>query len=128
MLGARGIERLPQSVGLAVEYATAAEGRAEWPEAIRRYTQVTEKFGNNPAGYVGLARALSSMDRHAEADAILVGAMADFPSALSPFSEHAMVASRRQDWREALRRWQDAQERFPSEPHLNEKIFETRIR
>ena len=128
MLVASGIERLPQSVGLAVEYATAAEGRAEWPEAIRRYTQVTEKFGDNPAGHGGLARALSSMDRHAEADAILVGAMAEFPSVLSPFSEYATVALRRKDWQEALRRWQDAQARFPSEPHLNEKIFEARMR
>jgi tetratricopeptide (TPR) repeat protein len=127
-LVASGIERLPQSASLAVEYATAAEARADWPGAIRRYTQVTEKFGNSPAGYVGLARALSSMDRHAEADAILTGAMADFPSILSPFSEYAMVASRRQDWEEALRRWRDAQARFPSESHLNEKIFEARMR
>jgi tetratricopeptide (TPR) repeat protein len=123
-----GIERLPLSASLAVEYAAAAEERAEWPEAIRRYTQVTEKFADNPAGYVGLARALSSVARHAEADSILVGAMADFPSVLSPFSEYATVASRRQDWEEALLRWQDARARFPSEPHLNEKIFEARKR
>ncbi|HUB10661.1 MAG TPA: tetratricopeptide repeat protein [Acetobacteraceae bacterium] len=127
-LAACAIEHLPRSVGLAMDYAAIAQDRLDLPETVTRYRRITESFPDQMSGYVGLARALSCQGYHNEGEAILLGAMDRFPSTLSPFTEYAEVAMRRQEWPEALRRWKAVQQRFPTADHLSAKAFEAQMR
>ena len=120
--------RFPSSLEPAVEHARIALQREDWHEAIRRFTQITESFPNEAAGYVGLAQALSRAGQLDDADAVLRYAMARFPGDTAPFAEYGLVAIRRNDWKSALERALTAQQRFPNDAGLNHRVFEARLR
>ena len=63
-----GTSRLPDSIGLALEYARAAEHRADWPEALQRFTVVRQRFPGVPGGGDGVAKALAALGRETEAE------------------------------------------------------------
>jgi len=126
--GAAATLQLPHSSMLAVEHAHSARARADWPTAIRRYADVSERFPRQPAGMIGLASALSGCGKHVEAEAVLREAMKLFPTEKAAFSEFAAVAARQSDWKEALTRWLEASRRFPHEKEFAQHIFETRLR
>jgi len=62
-------------------------------------------FPDASQGYVVLGDALREAGRLDEADLTLAEAVKRFPDALWAAVQHALVAVRRQDWSEALRRW-----------------------
>jgi hypothetical protein len=74
------------------------------------------------------ARSLAALDRLDDADALLRRATELFPARHDVFTEYAALASRRQDWGEALRRWRDAQQRFPHIKNLRHRVFEAELR
>src|SRR4029077_7958237 len=119
-----GIGLLPQSAALAVEYGHNAHERDDRPEAIRRYTEATERFPHHAGGPIGLAAALSLSGHHIEAEEVITGAIERFPADPAVFAEFAQVAVRREDWGAALARWSDAQKRFPDEQQFAHRIFE----
>jgi tetratricopeptide (TPR) repeat protein len=85
--------------------AMQAAQRADWSEARRCWEEVRTRFPNHPAGYLGVGTALREMGRWEEAEALLATAVERFPSDLALTAAYASSASRRRDWREALRRW-----------------------
>jgi tetratricopeptide (TPR) repeat protein len=120
--------RLPASVKLANHWARAAEERADWPEAVRRFQEVARRFPDDPAGYAGLATALAASGRTFEADRELEKAMRRWPAERELFAAYAMIAVRQSDWRAALRRWEEAAQRFPDYRGFAERAFEARLR
>jgi tetratricopeptide (TPR) repeat protein len=127
-LARRGSERIPASTDLAVEYARAAEERADWPEAVRRYTALKRRFPTFSGSDLGLARALAGTGRHDEAEALVQDAMARVPNDPAPFATYAQFATDRQDWAAAHRRWSDAHHRFPAEKDFAHRVFDTQMR
>jgi tetratricopeptide (TPR) repeat protein len=121
-------EQLPDSYALAIQYAEAAEVRRDWKQAIVRYSDVKSRFSDQPGGEVGLARALAGEGRFAEAEAMLRETMARFPTHPMPFSEYAELATRQEQWVEALARWTVAQDRFPQEQQFAHRVYEARMR
>jgi tetratricopeptide (TPR) repeat protein len=123
-----GLEVLPDSYELSIQHATLAEDRANWPEAIARFTHLKTQFADRPAGDVGLARALAGAGRYAEAEAMLQGAMRRYSKSPVPFAEYARLAVEQENWAEALRRWTDAQQRFPQEKEFAHRLFDVQMR
>jgi tetratricopeptide (TPR) repeat protein len=121
-------ERLSVSYALAIQYAEAAQDRRDWPQAIARYSEVKDRFPDQPGGDVGLARALAADGRFAEAEIKLRETMARLPSQSAPFAEYADLATRQEQWAEALERWTAAQDRFPHEPQFAHRAYEARMR
>ncbi|MGD0109579.1 MAG: hypothetical protein ABSC06_36960, partial [Rhodopila sp.] len=121
-------ERLTASPALAVQYAEAAESRQDWPETIKRYSAVRDRFPDQPAGEVGMARALAASGCFAEAETLLRETMARLPSQSAPFGEFAELATRQERWTEALERWTEAQQRFPQEQSYAHRAYEARMR
>ena len=122
-----GIGLVPQSAALAVEHGNNAREGGDWPEAIWRYGAARQRFPDHSGGSIGLAAALSSSGRHAEAEQALKEAMQRFPGDAAVFAEFAQIAVRREDWTEALARWSEAQKRFPDDQQFAHRIFEARM-
>ncbi len=121
-------EHLPESYALAIQYAEAAEDRRDWPRVIVRYADIRQRFASQPGGDLGLARAHAGEGRFAEAEAMLCETMTRFPNHPAPFAEYAELATRQQQWPQALRRWTNAQDRFPHERPFAHRAYEARLR
>ncbi len=115
---AEATERYPADPALAVEYATAAERRADWVEVQRRCERVEARFPWHPVGVLGVGKSLLKLGRLDEADAKLAAAFERFSNLAAVGIAHAQVANARGDWSEALRRWQSLRERFPDSPEV----------
>jgi tetratricopeptide (TPR) repeat protein len=76
---------------------------------------VREAQPNDPAGYISGARALTSMGRTAEAEAVLEAAASRFADNRELAIQRARLAVARRDWEEADRRWLLAREKFPAD-------------
>jgi predicted Zn-dependent protease len=112
-----GLERFPGDIRVAAEYAQLASHRRDWPEALRRWQRVCERFPEHAPGYAAAAAALREMARYDEADALLADAIARFPGNVGLSTEYAVVARQRRDWPETFRRWQLVCERFPQQAY-----------
>ena len=123
-----GMRLLPQSSATAVEYGHTASQRADWPEALRRYQQIRDRFPNELDGSVGLARALSCSGRPADAEELLREVIANSTAEKAVFAEYALIAVRQNDWKEALARWTDACRCFPDEKEFIHRAFDARMR
>ncbi len=109
----QGQQRLPQEQALFIDHGTIAELRRDWPEAIRRFTVVTERFPGNWWAYARIAAALRELGRLDEADRVLEQGQARVPGERALFIDHAAIAEARADWPEAIRRFTVVKERFP---------------
>jgi tetratricopeptide (TPR) repeat protein len=92
--------------------AWAAHGKGEWLEAARLWKIYRERFPHSTEGYTLGSVALIELGRFYEADAVLQPAMERFPVA-EVYSDYALVAQHRHDWREAVVRWESFRDRFP---------------
>ncbi len=91
----------------------AAE-RGDWPEAARRWKQVTGAFPDNLPGYWHRAEALAKAERWAEADAVLCDAVARCPEDLATALRWAMSGQRGPDPESGSTRSDVLCRRFPS--------------
>ena len=73
----RGVAKLPRDLNMNVHHAQIAMHRRAWPDALRRWEVVRDRFGNI-AGAIGAAQCLMKLDRFAEAEAILSAARTQF--------------------------------------------------
>jgi tetratricopeptide (TPR) repeat protein len=125
--------RFPDEPALAVSYAWAAHLKAdqtgEWSEASNRWRHLANVFPNNPLGPTMLGfvlmRYLGQLD---EAEAILTDGMRRFPNDMDVATQHARVADFRQDWPEAMRRWDALGTRWPTAQAVLEGRGETEAR
>lgn len=94
------------------EKAWAAHHSEEWLEAARLWEIFRARFPNSSEGVTLGSLALIELGRFYEADAVLQPALEQFPSD-EVFSNYALVAHHRHDWREAVVRWELFREKFP---------------
>jgi predicted Zn-dependent protease len=96
-----------------------AEGHAELvrrrgkpEEALRQCEFIRKRFPNAVGGYRIAAVTLANLGRHQESEAILNQADQKFPLEYDVRRRYALYAARRQDWPEALLRWQAIRKQF----------------
>ena len=119
-----GRRTCPGDLGLAWEYALAADGR--WLTALSRWQELRQDFPAAGIGYAGLGAVLKRLKRFDEADDVLVRGMARFPKDDNIGVNHAWVAEDREDWPEALRRWEALWQRFPRNRRIETGLVECR--
>jgi tetratricopeptide (TPR) repeat protein len=105
--------RHPMVPALAIALARTAGKRGDAEESVRRWAEARRRFPLLPFGYQDGVRQLLAMDRHADAEAILLAAIARFPAEAWPAVEYASVASTRQDWAAAAPRWDEVRSKWP---------------
>jgi tetratricopeptide (TPR) repeat protein len=108
-----------QKLVLTIEYAWVAHYRRDWPEALERWNAVSKEFPLHPSGSVGVGRVLVELNRLEEAEEHVAAATKKSPNDQHLAAVFASVASRRQDWSEALRRWNDA---YALDPHSDAAV------
>ena len=127
-LGAALCERFPDDAELAIEQARVAFARANWQEAIDTLSALVARFPGQQDAVVRLGEALVRADRLYEAETVLSGAIARPDAGPAAFMHYGLIAARRADWPEALRRLTEASQRFPRDHDLLARIFEVRLR
>jgi tetratricopeptide (TPR) repeat protein len=100
-----GLERCKNCLSLAIEYAWTAHYQFNWDEALNRWETVWQWFPNHPAGIIGVGRVLIKLARLAEAEERLSTGVSNFPADIWVATTIAEVATAREDWKEALNRW-----------------------
>jgi tetratricopeptide (TPR) repeat protein len=89
-----------------------AQAKNDHGEALRLYTELRRRFPSVMEGYTLAADSLRVMKRLDEAEDLAKQAMSRFPEDISPLLEYARLAVIREDWEEALQRWQPVLNRF----------------
>jgi tetratricopeptide (TPR) repeat protein len=95
------------------EWAWVAYRRKDYGTAVARWRIFRVMFPDNPLGYSGLAVSLREGKDFDGAEQVLQAAMHRYPDEFSPAYEHATLATIREDWAEAARRWETLRTRFP---------------
>lgn len=109
------LARFPTEPEPAMELARLFEARADWQQALIRWSAASETFPGEYQGYLGMSRALVALDRRDEADAVLTQAIARLPADVDLLVAHAWAAEQR-DMVETLRRLEAARSQFPDDP------------
>jgi tetratricopeptide (TPR) repeat protein len=111
-LNGQAIKLFPGLTLAWINSARIAEGRRDWPEALRRWEMVRDKF-NHLSSDIGIARALEQLGRVQEADTQLLAAQLRQPLSHEIAFALARLANLRGDNEETARRWADVRRRFP---------------
>ena len=122
------IERFPDRREPLLHHAVIAERRRDWAEALRQLRRVREQFPDDSSGYLHAAAILRQLERFDESETLLGEALERFPSDRRVFVDAADLATQRKDWVLALARWQNAQRRFPDDPHIDTRIHFVQMR
>ena len=122
------VQRFPGDPDAALRWARFAATRADHKTAEARFRSAVQRFPLRSEALIGLAEALSEIDRQSEAESVLADGLQRFSDDQAVFAAYAAAASRRLDWNEALRRWTETSRRFPQEPVVAQRIFEVRLR
>jgi tetratricopeptide (TPR) repeat protein len=88
-----------------VEWARIAEARGDLDAALWRWQAAASAFPRNGGCIAGAGRLLLKLNRLAEAEAAVAAALARLPKDPVLTRLSAQVAAAREDWPEALRRW-----------------------
>ena len=112
---AEAMRRFPDNVIIARVWAEIATRREIWPEAAGRWERVRQRFPDQVIAYAEGARALRQSGLEGEANALLDDAASRFPFDPSIRFAWAVIASSRNDWIEANRRWDVVRNQFPDE-------------
>ena len=107
-----GRKRYPGEVYFAKGAALVALTRGDHDVALDRYAALRKQFPGLAQGYILGAQALIAQGRLGEADVLAAEAIKRFPEDIGGFLEYARMAVRREDWQEALRRWQIVDDAF----------------
>ena len=110
---ADAMKRFPDNVWVATHHATVASNRRDRVEALHRWQHVKAQFPDHWPGYIGLAQALRETGKLDDADYLLADATERFSNNEWVAIDWARSAMERQDWPEALRRWDAVIRRFP---------------
>ena len=114
---ARGIKQSPDDVFCLIEHAKIAEAAGNFEEAVVRWQRLIDVpsdqhiFRQN--GTIGLTQCLRKMGRLDEAEALLRPFIERFGVQEVTLMELARIAEARNDWVEAITRWQRVKRSFP---------------
>jgi predicted Zn-dependent protease len=98
-----------------VQWASTAEHRGDWPEALRRWEIVGETYQNDLID-LGTAKALEELGQIEAAETRLRKLQGRAPLVPRIVISLARLANQRGDKEEAVRLWADARRRFPLLP------------
>ena len=106
----KGLSRFPADASLVQELAEISLDREDWFEAVKRLQQVVHLLaGAVPIRvYCRMSRALRGTGAFDTADSIVRQAISTHGTQLILQQELAEIAMSRQDWAEAVKRWQVA--------------------
>ena len=109
-----GLNARPDDTGLRIEYARLADRRHDWNEAVKRWTDVFDTYGHS-FGVVGAANAFTKLGRYEEADQLLSSVLYKWGNDISVWIGLVNIAEQKQNWAEAVLRWETVRKRFPLE-------------
>jgi tetratricopeptide (TPR) repeat protein len=112
MMMQNGLRRYPSRPHFACGSAQTAHRRGDLEEALRRCEVARRKFPHASDGYTIATACLADLGRDHEAEAMIAQAVRKLPRDFDAVVAYARYAVRRQDWEEALRRWQLVKRRF----------------
>jgi tetratricopeptide (TPR) repeat protein len=107
-----GEKKHPRDYYFPMGLGEIAQAKGDHDEAIQRHAGLRKRFPGVVQGYTRGALSLAAKNRLDEAEALAEEAMQRFPDDIGGFLEYARLAGRREDWPEALRRWQIVQGEF----------------
>jgi tetratricopeptide (TPR) repeat protein len=106
-------DRFPDDPGFLIDHGWLALQRRDLDAAAAHWAIVRGRLASHPAGYVGGGITFRELNRLDEADQLLRIAVDRFPKDAGAVIEYARIAQRRNDWPEALRRWEAVTAAFP---------------
>ena len=109
------LESFPNDVTIATERAWLSFIRHDWPESVRRWHSVRERFPDLVSGYVAAAKPLMELGRYQDAQNLLIYASLRFPADFAPALEMASLCLRRRDWALAADLFAVLRARFPNQ-------------
>jgi Flp pilus assembly protein TadD len=108
-------------------YANSAEARGDREETARRWREILQNFPGEPISYAGLGGALSKLQRHEEAEAILQQGLERFPEDVNLLANAAWAAVGRGDATVSRRRWAELVRRAPNDAALRSAASEAEM-
>jgi len=111
-----GTKLHPDNRTLLADLAYLAQEQKNWPAALERWEGYRRRFPDDALGFLGVSIALRELDRCVAAEQILQTAVARYPDNSQLLASRAYVAQQRNDWEEALQRWNIFRDKFPDEP------------
>lgn len=127
----RGIlSKYPSSPLPLAQYASNAELKGDFDEALIRWRTYRRRRPNDPTGYVREAYVLLKLENKAAASKLLASAFKKFPDSWWVSSEWALLPSRHGDWAASLERWQHLSGLHFNQPALalHRRICEKQLR
>jgi len=127
------ISRFPDEPRLAISYAWSAHLKGDkvgdWKEASERWYALVSRFPDEKLGYAMVGFVWTKyLGRIDEAETLLLTGMRRFPDDIAIARQYARAADYRQDWGEALRRWDALAARWPNDRTILEGRGETEAR
>jgi tetratricopeptide (TPR) repeat protein len=114
-LDGRRVAGLPREwVRLAVDSARIPMSEGNWPEAIRQWSDILDRFGPRASwsAYRGLIAAHAASGRFGTAAAVATRARTLYPESVELEGEWANLPMLEGDWQTSIERWQALLERF----------------
>ena len=108
-----GVNISPKAIRPYVLYAEVSMRKGDFDEATRRWKTVVEKFPKKAEGYAGEARAYAALGDFVRVEMLCNSSIKSMPHEFWPYIELAEVSMRKQNFSEAINRWQRVQEKFP---------------
>lgn len=122
-----GMSALPDNEAIAAAFAMAATQRREWALAVERWRETLGRLPGSEVGHLQLGIALKQLGEVDAAEAVLADGTRLVPGDLALAMEHAWCAVARNDWPEALRRWEALGERFAGDVAIQEGLVTARL-
>jgi tetratricopeptide (TPR) repeat protein len=85
----------------------------KWTDALLKWQDVTTRYADASGGYLTVARELRDAGKVEEAEQVYREILNRFPASVEPAMEYAMMAYARQEWPEAISRFETVRSRFP---------------
>lgn len=115
-----GSHRFPLEPAIRHELGRLAARQGDWPAAVLHWRAALGFKVRPTFVYTELAKALTRLDRPAEAEAVLLEARE--PKAIQRFTYTPQSTSTRADWPTAVALLAEAYQRFPASPELSDGI------
>jgi tetratricopeptide (TPR) repeat protein len=105
--GTRHIKNTGALLRQAAEAGRSMEAQ-DWPEAVLRWQKIIDEFGDkSPADtWINISVALRKQGRFGRAEKMVKSGLKYSPNHLGLLNELAEIAHSRNDWPEAIKRWQ----------------------
>jgi tetratricopeptide (TPR) repeat protein len=117
-IAAAAAARFPTEPAVLREWATLADERCSWSEALTRWEAFKDAAAESSDGYAGIVQALLKLDRAADAEVVLTSARRLFPDAPRLDLLYARAGSLVADRAESQRRWDGLLARFADDAEI----------